>query len=88
MQEASNEVLSLLDEQTTHLESTNVPWLLYLCIYSVGSAHLPSSYIPINVLPVTQQQYPTENNTRVYSQSNPSIVSLPTTHPGHYLLLW
>ena len=55
----------------THLESTNVPWLLYLCKYSVGSAHLPSNNIPINVLPAAQLRYPTENNTRVYTQSNP-----------------
>ena len=66
----------------THLESTNVPWLPYLCMYSVGSAHLPSNNIPINVPPVAQLRYPTEDNTRVFTQSNPSIVSLPMILPG------
>ena len=72
-----------LMNKRTHLESTNVPWLPYLCMYSVGSAHLPSNNIPINVPPVAQLRYPTEDNTRVFTQSNPSIVSLPMILPGH-----
>ena len=71
-----------LRNKRTHLESTNVPWLPYLCMYSVGSAHLPSNNIPINVPPVAQLRYPTEDNTRVFTRSNPSIVSLPMILPG------
>ena len=78
------QTFNYLMNKRTHLESTNVPWLPYLCMYSVGSAHLPSNNIPINVPPVVQLRYPTEDNTRVFTRSNPSIVSLPTNLPERF----
>ena len=53
-------------------------------MYSVGSAHLPRNNIPINVPPVAQLRYPTEDNTCVFTQSNPSIVSLQMDLPGRF----